>query len=69
MKIKEITPAAFLEEEMRYQLKEAKIEVSEEELTKGLTLIYEQLIIPHLPKLINKKGLLSVPGFFIIAAA
>lgn len=69
MKIKETTPVAFLNEEMRYQLKEAGIEVPEEELKKGIEMIEYQLIWPNLPKLINKKGLLSVPGFFLIAAA
>lgn len=71
MKIRFIdkTPRAFLEEEMRYQLKDAKLEVPEDEFKKGVDMIYNNFILPNLPKFLNKKGLLSVPGFFLISAA
>lgn len=71
MKIRfiETTPRAFLEEEMRYQLEDAKIEVPEEDFNKGVDMIYNGFILPNLPKFLNKKGLVSVPGFFLISAA
>lgn len=67
--LKKITPKAFLIEEMRAQLKDAKIEVPEEEFNKGVDMIYNQFILPKLPKFIGADGLTSLPGFVLISIA
>ena len=67
--LKKITPKAFLVEEMRAQLKDAKIEVPEEEFKEGVDMIYQQFILPKLPKFIGKDGLTSFAGFVLISAA
>ena len=67
--LKKITPKAFLIEEMRAQLKDAKIEVPEEEFKEGVDMIYQQFILPKLPKFIGKDGLTSLPGFVLISIA
>lgn len=68
-KLKKITPKAFLIEEMRDQLKDAKIEVPEDEFNKGVDMIYNQFILPKLPKFIGADGLTSLPGFILISIA
>lgn len=67
--LKKITPKAFLIEEMRAQLKDAKIEVPEEEFNKGVDMIYNQFISPKLPKFIGRDGFTSLPGFVLISIA
>lgn len=67
--LRKMTPKAFLIEEMRHQLKEAKIDVPEDEFNKGVELIYQQFILPKLPKFIGKDGMTSLPGFVLISIA
>lgn len=67
MKIKETTPRAFLEEEMRYQLKEAGLKVPEAAIKIGLETIYKDAVIPKLNFFLNKKGLLNIRGALMIS--
>lgn len=67
MKIKEITPFAFLVQEMRYQLKEAKLQIPEEDFSKGVDTIWKQALEPRLHQIINKKGFVNLRGSVLIA--
>jgi hypothetical protein len=66
MKTKEITPFAFLVQEMRYQLKEASLEIPEEDFSKGVEAIWKQALEPRLHQIINKKGFVNLRGSFLI---
>lgn len=65
-KIKEITPFAFLVQEMRYQLKEASLEIPEEDFSKGVEAIWKQALEPRLHQIINKKGFINLRGSVLI---
>lgn len=66
MKIKEITPFAFLVQEMRYQLKEADLQIPEEDFSKGVEAIWKQALEPRLHQIINKKGFVNLRGSVLI---
>ena len=66
MKIKEVTPFAFLVQEMRYQLEEAKLQIPEEDFNKGVDKIWEQALEPRLHQIINRKGFVNVRGSVLI---
>lgn len=66
MKTKEITPFAFLVQEMRYQLQEASLEIPEEDFNKGVEAIWKQALEPRLHQLINKKGFVNLRGSVLI---
>ena len=66
MKTKEITPFAFLVQEMRYQLQEASLEIPEEDFNKGVEAIWKQALEPRLPQIINKKGFINLRGSVLI---
>jgi len=66
MKINEITPFAFLVQEMRYQLKEASLEIPEEDFSKGVNAIWKQALEPRLYQIINKKGFINLRGSVLI---
>lgn len=66
MKLKEITPRSFLVQEMRYQLKEASLEIPEEDFSKGVEAIWKQALEPRLHQIINKKGFVNFRGSVLI---
>lgn len=68
MKIKEMTIKAFLDEEMKTQLEEAGLIVPEPDYTQGLLKIYNEALLPKLPRLINKKGFINFFGCIIVSA-
>lgn len=66
MKIKEITPRSFLVQEMRYQLEEAKLQIPEEDFSKGVDKIWKEALEPRLHQIINKKGFINFRGSVLV---